>query len=116
MNNNFLLLIPEFMVTGLAFVILTFDFFMSRDRKHWLGYLAAAGLAITLVVMLVYQWDTTEGLYDGLISIDGYSLFFRAVFLVMAIVIVSCPRWSTFARTWSTRASTTRFSSSPSLE
>ena len=88
MNNNFLLLIPEFMVTGLAFAILTLDFFIGRDRKHWLGYLAAAGLAVTLVVMLVYQWDTTDSLYDGLISIDGYSLFFRAVFLVMAIVII----------------------------
>ena len=88
MSNNFLLLIPEFMVTGLAFVILTLDFFVGRDRKHWLGYVAAAGLAITLVVMLVYQWNTTDSLYDGLVSIDGYSLFFRAVFLVMAIVIV----------------------------
>ncbi len=88
MNNNFLLLIPEFMVTGLAFAILTLDFFVSRDRKYWLGYVAAAGLAVTLVVMLVYQWNTTDSLYDGLISIDGYSLFFRAVFLVMAIVIV----------------------------
>ena len=88
MSNNFLLLLPEFMVTGLAFAILTFDFFIGRDRKFWLGYLAAAGLAVTLVVMLVYQWNTTDSLYDGLISIDGYSLFFRAVFLVMGIVIV----------------------------
>ena len=88
MSNNFLLLLPEFMVTGLAFVILTADFFTGRDRKFWLGYLAAAGLAVTLVVMLVYQWNTTDSLYDGLISIDGYSLFFRAVFLVMGIVVI----------------------------
>ena len=88
MNNNFLLLIPEFMVTGLAFAILTLDFVTSRDRKHWLGYVAAAGLAVTLAVMLAYQWNTTDSLYDGLISIDGYSLFFRAVFLVMGIVFV----------------------------
>ena len=88
MSNNFLLLLPEFMVTGLAFAILTADFFTGRDRKFWLGYLAAAGLAVTLVVMLVYQWNTTDSLYDGLISIDGYSLFFRAVFLVMGIVVI----------------------------
>ena len=88
MNNNFLLLIPEFMVTGLAFAILTLDFVISRDRKHWLGFVAAAGLAVTLAVMLAYQWNTTDSLYDGLISIDGYSLFFRAMFLVMGIVFV----------------------------
>ena len=88
MSNNFLLLLPEFMVTGLAFVVLTLDFITSRDRKHWLGYVAAAGLTLTLVVMLAYQWNTTDSLYDGLISIDGYSLFFRSVFLVMGIVII----------------------------
>ena len=88
MNNNFLLLVPEFMVTGLAFAILTLDFVISRDRKHWLGFVAAAGLAVTLAVMLAYQWNTTDSLYDGLISIDGYSLFFRAMFLVMGIVFV----------------------------
>ena len=88
MSNNFLLLLPEFMATGLAFVVLTLDFVTDRDRKHWLGYVAAAGLAVTLVVMLAYQWNTTDSLYDGLISIDGYSLFFRAVFLVMGIVVI----------------------------
>ena len=88
MNNNFLLLVPEFMVTGLAFAILTLDFVISRDRKHWLGFVAAAGLAVVLAVMLAYQWNTTDSLYDGLISIDGYSLFFRAMFLVMGIVFV----------------------------
>ncbi len=88
MSNNFLLLLPEFMATGLAFVVLTLDFVTGRDRKHWLGYVAAAGLAVTLVVMLAYQWNTTDSLYDGMISIDGYSLFFRSVFLVMGIVVV----------------------------
>ena len=88
MSNNFLLLLPEFMATGLAFAVLTLDFVTGRDRKHWLGYVAATGLAVTLAVMLVLQWSTTDSLYDGLISIDGYSLFFRAVFLVMGIVVV----------------------------
>ncbi len=88
MSNNFLLLLPEFMATGLAFVVLTLDFVTSRDRKHLLGYVAAIGLAITLAIMLALQWSTTDSLYDGLISIDSYSLFFRSVFLMMGIVIV----------------------------
>ena len=44
MNNDFLLLLPEFMVTGLAFVILTLDFFLRAERKHWLGIVGAVGL------------------------------------------------------------------------
>ena len=88
MNNNFLLLTPEFMVTGLAFGILTLDFFIRRERKHWLGYVGAAGLLLTLAVALIYQWDTVDELYDGLIVIDGFSLFFKAVFLVMGAVVI----------------------------
>ena len=88
MSNNFLLLIPEFMVTGLALAILTLDFVLRQERKHWLGYLAAVGLAVTLAVTLATQWNTTDSLYDGLISIDGYSVFFRAMFLVMGITAV----------------------------
>ena len=89
MNNDFLLLLPEFMVTGLAFVILTLDFFLRDERKHWLGIVGARlASSITLAVTLLTQWDTEGVLYDGLVSIDGYSLFFRATFLVMGAVVM----------------------------
>ena len=88
MNNDFLLLLPEFMVTGLAFVILTLDFFLRAERKHWLGIVGAVGLVVTLAVTLLTQWDTEGVLYDGLVSIDGYSLFFRATLLVMGAVVM----------------------------
>ena len=88
MNNNFLLLAPEFMVTGLAFLVLTLDFFLREDRKHLLGYAAAAGLSLILAVTLIYQWNIEDSLYDGLVVVDGYSLLFKAVFLVMGVVVV----------------------------
>ena len=88
MSNNFLLLLPEFMVTGLAFVVLTLDFFLRAERKHWLGIVGAGGLLITLAVTLLTQWDTEGVLYDGLVTIDSYSLFFRATFLVMGTVVM----------------------------
>ena len=88
MTNNFLLLIPEFMVTGLAFVVLTLDFFLRAERKHWLGIVGAGGLLITLAVTLMTQWETEGVLYDGLVAIDGFSLFFRATFLMMGTVVM----------------------------
>ena len=88
MNTNFLLLIPEFMVTGLAFGILTLDFVLPSARKHWLAYVAAGGLVATLVVLLSLQWQTDETMYEGLLRFDGYSLLFRSVFLVMGAVVV----------------------------
>ncbi len=88
MNNNFLLLTPEFMVTGLAFVILTLDFFIREERKHLLGYATAVGLSLILAVTLIYQWNVKDSLYDGLVVVDGFSLLFKSVFLVMGIVVV----------------------------
>ena len=88
MSNNFALLLPEFLVTGLAFLVLSVDFFLREERKHLLGYLAAAGLMGILAFTLVYHWDRVDNLYDGLVHIDEYTLFFKAVFLVIGAVVI----------------------------
>ena len=49
MNNNFLLLLPEFIVTGLAFVVLGLDLFLPERRKWVLPIVAVVGLVVALV-------------------------------------------------------------------
>ncbi|HAL48458.1 MAG TPA: NADH-quinone oxidoreductase subunit N, partial [Dehalococcoidia bacterium] len=88
MNVNFALLLPEFLVTGLAFAILTADFFLKIDRKHFLAYLAALGLIGILAFTLAYQWHRRDDLYQGLVLVDAYSLFFKGFFLVLGVVVV----------------------------
>ena len=88
MSNNFALLMPEFLVTALAFVILTADFFLRSDRKHLLAYLAVLGLGGILAFTLLYLWDKDDTLYEGIIRIDGYALFFKGFFLVLGAVVV----------------------------
>ena len=39
MSNDFTLLLPEFLVTGLAFLVLTADFVLRPARKHLLAWL-----------------------------------------------------------------------------
>ena len=87
-ENDFLLLIPEFMAAGVAFAVLTLDFFLSERRKHLLGYFAAAGLAATLAATLIQQWGTNETMYGGALRLDAFTLFFRSAFLVMGIVTI----------------------------
>ena len=62
MNNNFLLLMPEFLVTGLAFLVLTADFFLRGERKNFLPYLAVFGLIGALTFTLIDQWDRVDHL------------------------------------------------------
>ena len=87
-ENDFLLLIPEFMAAGLAFAVLTLDFFLDDRRKHLLGYFAAAGLAATLAATLIQQWGISETMYGGALRMDAFTLFFRSAFLVMGIVTI----------------------------
>ena len=88
MNNNFLLLIPEFIVAGAAFVTLALDLFLPERRKWTLPFVALAGLAVALVASLIYLWGVSDTLYDGVIRVEGYALFFKAFFIALGAVVV----------------------------
>ena len=88
MNNNFLLLLPEFIVTGLAFVVLGLDLFLPERRKWVLPIVAVVGLVVALVVSLRHLWGVSDSLYDGVIRVDGYALFFKAFFIALGGVVV----------------------------
>mgnify|MGYP001584182575 CR=1 FL=1 len=73
---NLTLLFPEFLLAGLAFLVLGADLFLPKDKKHLLAYGAAAalaGIAISTVFLLVKR----EGLFGGVVLIDSYALFFK---------------------------------------
>ena len=86
--NDFTLFLPEFMVTGLAFVVLAADFSLPERRKGVLPYLAAVGLAAILVFSLIDLGSQEGSIYDGMLVVDDFALFFKAFFLVLGIVVV----------------------------
>lgn len=86
--NDFTLFLPEFMVTGLAFVVLAADFSLPEKRKGVLPYLAAVGLAAILVFSLIDLGSQEGSIYDGMLVVDDFALFFKAFFLVLGIVVV----------------------------
>ena len=86
--NDFTLFLPEFMVTGLAFLVLAADLTLPANRKGILPYIAAAGLAAILAFSLIDLGDQEGSIYDGLLVVDDYALFFKAFFLVLGIVVV----------------------------
>ena len=85
--NDFSLLVPEFAVTGLAFLVLGADLFLGPNRKHLLAFLALAGLVATFVYTVGFLWSESGSLYDGIIVVDDYALFFKAFFLVLGGVM-----------------------------
>jgi len=86
--NDFTLLLPEFFVAALAFLVLGADLVIPDSRKHLLAYVSAAGLIGVAVFALVFLWGDTDSLYEGAIVVDGYALFFKAFFLVIGAFVV----------------------------
>ena len=88
MNVNFSLLVPEYVLVGVAFVVLAADFMLPRRHRIHLSWLAAAGLVVSAVVVMVLRWDTVETLYDGLFIADKFGLFFFVFLTILTAVIV----------------------------
>lgn len=86
MNLDYSLLIPEFMLGGLAVLVLGIDlFFGERLRRDYIPYLSAAGLAVILGVSLA--WTNKESDFAGLIQIDNFTTFFRVFFIGITFFI-----------------------------
>ena len=93
MNTDFTLLIPEFILAGVAILVLAVDMALPQGqasrRNAATALTAASGLALTFVVAVATQRDTAEILYDRLLFIDGYSLLFKALFTVTGFAVVA---------------------------
>ena len=86
--TNFALLLPEILVAVVGFGILAADLVLPKSRKHLTAGLGVVGLGAVLAFTLVYMWGKTDSLYEGLIRIDGYALFFKAFFIVLGGVLL----------------------------
>ncbi|MDE3096167.1 MAG: NADH-quinone oxidoreductase subunit N [Chloroflexota bacterium] len=85
LNFDYTLFIPEFMLAGLAAIMVALDLFAPQVRKSWLSYVAAAGLAITAAVSL--SWVNKDATFARIYAVDNYTTYFRVLFMGTAAVI-----------------------------
>ena len=85
---NFTLLLPEILLTMMAFVIILMGLLISNKSKNMLGYLSAAGLLASLIYVL---GNGMAGkifyFYDSLV-IDPLSQVFKLIFLIVSLIAV----------------------------
>ncbi|MHB8377579.1 MAG: NADH-quinone oxidoreductase subunit N [Dehalococcoidia bacterium] len=85
LNFDYTLFIPEFMLAGLAAIVVALDLFAPRVRKSWLSYVAALGLAVTAAVSL--SWVNKDTAFARIYAVDNYTTYFRVLFMGTAAVI-----------------------------
>ena len=90
---DFAPLMPEFVLTGVALVVLLADAFVPRTKHAFIGWLSIAGLVLTAIVLLPYANDHGTAA-RGMVAIDGFGAFFKFLFLLAAVLtILMSPRY-----------------------
>ena len=88
LTANLYLLTPEFVLAGFALLVFVLDLFLPDERKDLLGWLSVLGLigiAILSIAMLV---GVDESLYNGLLAVDEYALFFKVFFIGIGVFVI----------------------------
>jgi NADH-quinone oxidoreductase subunit N len=83
---NLSLISLEIWVVALGLVLMLADFWMPAERRRFLGYAAAAALAVLLVMNLGHCATGTA--FNGMFVQDGLAVFFKRFFIVAAILVL----------------------------
>ncbi len=87
---NFAAIMPETILSVVAMVLLLVNVFVKSEQKAYLGYLSLIGLIISFITV-ISGWNAAPAVqsgFDGSVLQDNFSLFFKAIFLVTAILTI----------------------------
>jgi NADH-quinone oxidoreductase subunit N len=91
--SDFAALTPEFVLTGVALLVLLLDAFVPKARHGVIAWISLAGLAVTAVTLVPYAGAHTTAV-RGMIAVDGFATFFQILFLFAAgLTILMSPRY-----------------------
>jgi NADH-quinone oxidoreductase subunit N len=83
---SYRLLAPDIIVIVLALAVLSLDLVISSRYKHYLAHLTVIGLVGALLSSFTLLGKKAV-FFNGMLSLDSFSVFFRILLLVVAILI-----------------------------
>ncbi len=83
-------ILPEILVVILVGIILFVDVFSKKTKKNLLGWVAAGGLLLILIVKLAFlnPGDEQSFAWGQMIIVDAAAYFFQVIILIGAIITV----------------------------
>ncbi len=75
-------------MAGLALLVFVVDLLVPERRKELLAWISILGLLGLIALSLVMLPGKEESLYDGLLAVDAFSLFFKVFFLGLGVFII----------------------------
>lgn len=86
MDINLSLLTVEIATAILAMGVLVIGILVPKEQRYGLGYLLTFGLAGILLYSFSF-YGVNAKLFDGMYIIDDYSIFFKQLFLIAAVLV-----------------------------
>jgi NADH-quinone oxidoreductase subunit N len=85
--SDFYYILPEIVITVGALVVLVADVLLTRARKSATAWVTMLVLAATAVSLVPFA-NTHVEVANGLMAVDQFGLFFKAIFLLAAAITV----------------------------
>lgn len=93
---DYLRFLPEIILTGFGLAIMMIEPLTRRQRKSWLGVLSLIGIAAAFATDC-WAYFYAGPAFHSMIVVDGYTTFFRALFLVVGALCI-LPSFSYLSR------------------
>jgi len=82
------LIAPEIVITAFGFLVLLVDVFLpKKENKGYLGAISLIGILLA-GVLTVTQMGSVKSGFEGMFVSDGFALFFKVTFLIIAFLTV----------------------------
>src|SRR5512136_591871 len=82
------LIAPEIIITVFGFLVLLVDVFLPKEeRKGYLGIISLIGIVVAFLFTLPQMGSVKSG-FEGMFISDGFALFFKITFLIIAFLTV----------------------------
>ena len=78
----------ELFVVALGLVVLLADLWIAPSKRPWLGWFAAAGLAIAFLMSYRYDIGEVAHAFGGMYVMDGTAIFLKKLFLIAGIIVI----------------------------
>ncbi|MBI4295280.1 MAG: NADH-quinone oxidoreductase subunit N [Chloroflexi bacterium] len=82
------LLLPEISLVVFAFIVIVFDLL---NKKAVLPWLSVAGVVVA-AIFAIAMWGLNTTSFAGMLFVDSFSIFFKYLFLVVALLIILSSR------------------------
>ncbi|MDZ7289272.1 MAG: NADH-quinone oxidoreductase subunit N [candidate division KSB1 bacterium] len=80
--------IPEIILVAMMLVLMIVDMRIKRAQTPWLGIIALVGSILALVAVLAQYLLPAKGLFNNMMVVDPFALFFKLIFIASMVMVV----------------------------